>query len=285
MKNQPIQQQTGLGILALFGSSLSVNAGAAFAKHLFPIVGASGMTTLRIGFAALFLMFISYVWEKKPSKPHDYKTLLLYGAILGMMNLLIYQAFARIPIGIAIAIEILGPLAVVLANAKRFIDFVWFALALAGLALFLPLKASETSLDIIGILYAIGAAVAWALYILVGKKLSRDSTLGTVAMGLFIATFVAAPFGIYEAGMTLLSPSVLLFGLLVALFSSALPFPLEMVALKRLPTHLFSLIVSASPIIAALCGWVILGEALLMHQWVAIFLIVIAIAGSTSQKK
>lgn len=281
MKNQPIQQQTGLGILALFGSSLSVNAGAAFAKHLFPIVGASGMTTLRIGFAALFLMFVSYVWEKKPSKPHDYKTLLLYGAILGMMNLLIYQAFARIPIGIAIAIEILGPLAVVLANAKRVIDFVWFALALAGLALFLPLKASETSLDIIGILYAIGAAVAWALYILVGKKLSRDSTLGTVAMGLFIATFVAAPFGIHEAGMTLLSPSVLLFGLLVALFSSALPFPLEMVALKRLPTHLFSLIVSASPIIAALCGWVILGEALLMHQWVAIFLIVIAIAGST----
>lgn len=281
MKDQPIQQQTGLGILALFGSSLSVNAGAAFAKHLFPIVGASGMTTLRIGFAALFLMLVSYVWKKKPSKPHDYKTLLLYGAILGIMNLLIYQAFARIPIGIAIAIEILGPLAVVLANAKRFIDFVWFALALAGLALFLPLKASETSLDIIGILYAIGAAVAWALYILVGKKLSRDSTLGTVAMGLFIATFVAAPFGIHEAGMTLLSPSVLLFGLLVALFSSALPFPLEMVALKRLPTHLFSLIVSASPIIAALCGWVILGEALWVHQWVAIFLIVIAIAGST----
>ena len=285
MKNQSIQHQTGLGILALFGSSLSVNAGAAFAKHLFPIVGASGMTTLRIGFAALFLMFVSYVWKKKPSKPHDYKTLLLYGTILGMMNLLIYQAFAKIPIGIAIAIEILGPLAVVLANAKRFIDFVWFALALAGLALFLPIQKSEASLDIIGILFAIGAAVAWACYILVGKKLSHSSTLSSVAIGLCIATCVAAPFGIWEAGMTLLSPSILWFGLLVALFSSALPFPLEMVALKRLPAHLFSIIVSASPIIAALCGWVILGEALLVHQWIAIFLIVTAIIGSTFQKK
>ena len=275
--------QTSLGILAIVTSSISVNAGAAFAKHLFPLIGASGMTTLRIGFAALILLIISRPWRKLPSA-QNLKIIVLYGIILGLMNLLIYQAFARIPIGIAIAIEILGPLGVVLASARRVIDFVWFALALVGLGLFLPLETNEVSLDLGGILFAIAAAVAWACYILVGKKLSSGSTLGTVAMGMFVATCIATPFGILEAGMALLSPSVLWMGLLVALFSSALPFPLEMIALRRLPTHIFSIIVSASPIIAALCGWIILGEELLHHQWIAIFLIVIAIAGSTFKK-
>lgn len=275
--------QTSLGILAIVTSSISVNAGAAFAKHLFPLIGASGMTTLRIGFAALILLIISRPWRKLPSA-QNLKIIVLYGIILGLMNLLIYQAFARIPIGIAIAIEILGPLGVVLASARRVIDFVWFALALVGLGLFLPLETNEVSLDLGGILFAIAAAVAWACYILVGKKLSSGSTLGTVAMGMFVATCIATPFGIMEAGMALLSPSVLWMGLLVALFSSALPFPLEMIALRRLPTHIFSIIVSASPIIAALCGWIILGEELLRHQWIAIFLIVIAIAGSTFKK-
>jgi inner membrane transporter RhtA len=168
------------------------------------------------------------------------------------MNLLIYQAFARIPIGIAIAIEILGPLGVVLASARRVIDFVWFILALVGLSLFLPLQTHDAALDGVGILFAIGAAIAWACYILVGKKLSTDSTLNTVAIGMFIAACVAAPFGIIEAGSALFSPSILFMGLMVALFSSALPFPLEMIALKRLPTHIFSIIVSASPVIAAI---------------------------------
>lgn len=283
MNNLQTPQQTSLGIVAILTSLISLNAGAAFAKHLFPVVGASGMTTLRIGFAALFLLLISWIW-KKNTKPQNLKTILLYGIILGVMNLLIYQAFARIPIGIAIAIEILGPLCVVLSSARRVIDFIWFTLALVGLGLFLPLQTNEATLDIGGILFAIGAAISWAAYIIISKKLSKDSNLNTVAMGLFIGACIAAPFGILEAGSALLSPSVLLTGLLVALFSSALPFPLEMMALKRLPTHIFSIIVSASPIIAALCGWIILGEELLVHQWIAIVLIVIAIAGSTFKK-
>lgn len=283
MKTLLDQHQTTLGILAILASSVSVNAGAAFAKHLFPLVGAAGMTTLRIGFAALILMSICRPWKKLPNA-QNLKTIARYGIILGLMNLLVYQAFARIPIGIAIAIEILGPLGVVLASARRVIDFVWFVLAFVGLCLFLPLESTDASLDLVGILFAMGAAISWACYILVGKKLSTDSTLNTVAIGMFVASCVATPFGIYESGMTLLSPSVLMMGLMVAVFSSALPFPLEMMALKRLPTHIFSIIVSASPIIAALCGWIILGEQLLRHQWIAIFLIVTAIAGSTFKK-
>ena len=277
-----MNQQTTLGILAIFSSIISVNAGAAFAKHLFPLVGAAGMTTLRIGFAALILLLVARPWRVSP--PKNMKTIVLYGTILGLMNLLIYQAFARIPIGIAIAIEILGPLGVVLSQARRVIDFVWFFLALLGLILFLPLEVSDTSLDIIGIAFAIGAAFSWACYIIVGKKLSHASTLGSVSMGMMIAAFVAAPFGLFEAGSSLLAPSTLFAGLMVAIFSSALPFPLEMLALKRLPTHIFSIIVSASPIIAGLCGWAILGEKLSFHQWVAILLIVVAIAGSTFKK-
>lgn len=280
MNTPQIHQQTGLGILAILTSSISVNAGAAFAKHLFPLIGAFGMTSLRIGFAAVILLLICRPWRKFPNA-QNLKIIAIYGVILGLMNLLIYQAFARIPIGIAIAIEILGPLGVVLASARRVIDFVWFILALVGLSLFLPLQTHDAALDGVGILFAIGAAIAWACYILVGKKLSTDSTLNTVAIGMFIAACVAAPFGIIEAGSALFSPSILFMGLMVALFSSALPFPLEMIALKRLPTHIFSIIVSASPVIAALCGWAILGEALFLHQWIAIFLIVIAIAGST----
>lgn len=280
MNSLQTPHQTGLGILAILTSIISVNAGAAFAKHLFPLVGAAGMTSLRIGFAALLLLLVCRPWRKLP-QAQNFKIVILYGVILGIMNLLVYQAFACIPIGIVIAIEILGPLSVVLANARRVIDFVWFILALMGLCLFLPLKISETSLDIVGILFAIGAATAWACYILIGKKLSSDATLNTVAIGMVIAACVAAPFGIMEAGTTLFEPSILFSGLMVALFSSALPFPLEMVALKRLPTPIFSMIVSASPMIAALCGWIILGEQLLLHQWLAIVLIVTAIAGST----
>lgn len=277
-----MNQQTSLGILAILTSIISVNAGAAFAKHLFPIVGAAGMTTLRIGFAALILLMLTRPWQK--ASLQNMKTVVLYGVILGLMNLLIYQAFARIPIGIAIAIEILGPLGVVLSRARRVIDFVWFVLAFMGLLLFLPLELSDTALDMTGIAFAMGAAVSWACYILVGKKLSSVSTLNTVTMGMVVAACVAAPFGIFEAGVTLLEPSTLLAGLLVALFSSALPFPLEMLALKRLPTHIFSIIVSASPIITGLCGWLILGEQLSFHQWFAIVLIVTAIAGSTFKK-
>ena len=283
MKLLKEHQQTGQGLLAILTAIISINVGAAFAKNLFPVVGAAGMTSLRIGFAALILMLICRPWRQN-TKPQQLKTIILYGMILGLMNLLIYQAFARIPIGIAIAIEILGPLGVVLASARRVIDFVWFVLALVGLGLFIPLETSEASLDPIGILFAIGAAISWASYILVGKKLSSGSTLNTVALGMCVAACIAAPFGILEAGTALLSPSILFAGLMVALFSSALPYPLEMMALKRLPTQLFSMIASASPIIAALCGWIILNEQLLLHQWIAILLIVTAIAGSTFKK-
>lgn len=275
---------TTLGILAILASILSVNAGAAFAKHLFPLVGAAGMTTLRISFAALILVLFCRPWRASISLKQA-KSIIVYGVILGCMNLLIYQAFARIPIGIALAIEILGPLGVVLASARRVVDFVWFGLALTGLGLFLPFQTTETALDMVGIFFAMAAALSWALYIIVSKKLSSASTLNTVALGMVVATCVAAPFGIIEAGKELLTPYILGTGLLVAIFSSALPYSLEMLALKRVPAHLFSMIVSSSPIVAGLCGWVILHEELSMHQWIAIVLIVMAITGSTFKKQ
>ncbi|MGI4850265.1 MAG: EamA family transporter [Janthinobacterium lividum] len=147
-------KQTWIGIVAVLASLMSQNIGAAFAKHLFPLVGAAGMTTLRIGMAACLLVLIRRAWRRPPVSGHFFNVL-CYGAVLGLMNLLIYQAFARIPIGIAVAIEVLGPLAVVLFSARRPADFASFLVALLGLWLLLPLHAVSAPLDPVGIACAV----------------------------------------------------------------------------------------------------------------------------------
>src|ERR1700712_3614787 len=150
-------------MLALAGSLVSQNLGAAIAKGLFPVVGVEGMAALRIGLSALLLLAFWRPWRHSLTRAQAVGVL-AYGAVLGAMNLCIYHAFGRIPIGIATAIEVTGPLAVVLAASRRALDVAWVALALAGLALLLPL-ASQRALDPLGLAFAFGAAVSWALYI------------------------------------------------------------------------------------------------------------------------
>ena len=273
--NQPL-----VGALAVTSSLISQNIGAAFAKSLFPIVGPAGMTFLRIGLAAILLVLIRRAWKAMP-RQSVYRSLIVYGMALGVMNLLIYQAFARIPIGIAVAIEILGPLTLVLLGARRRWDFVWLAVAIAGLGLLLPLKENSTALDPVGVLCAIAAAVAWALYILAGKRISGVSGVDGVAWGIVVAAIITAPFGIAEAGAALASPNVLLLGLAVAALSSAIPYSLEMAALRRMAAPLFSIVLSTAPAIAALAGFFVLDERLSASQWLAIVLIMCAAAGST----
>ncbi|MFC7287291.1 DMT family transporter [Herminiimonas glaciei] len=273
--NQPI-----VGAIAVITSLVSQNIGAAFAKTLFPLVGPAGMTSLRIGLAACLLVLIRRSWNAMPGQS-IYKNLIKYGVTLGLMNLLIYQAFARIPIGIAVAIEILGPLSVVLLGAKQRWDFIWLVAAICGLALLLPLYGGAPVLDPIGVLCAIGAALSWAFYILAGKKVSSQQGVDAVAWGMVVAALVTVPFGIAGAGTALLSSKVLLIGLVVAALSSAIPYSLEMTALRRMAAPLFSLVVSTAPAIAAIAGFLILDEKLTIIQWTAIALIIFAAAGST----
>lgn len=273
-------RETALGALAVFGALISQYLGASFAKQLFDVIGPAGMTTLRVALAAVLLFLL-----RRPAWPSlergQWLNLIGYGAMLGLMNLLIYQAFARIPIGIAVAIEVLGPLAVVLAGLRRVLDVIWLTAALAGLALLLPLHQAAGALDPAGLAFAFGAAATWALYIVFGKRVSTRVGADAVCWGMLVAAVITFPAGTWEAGTALLAPTVLAIGFAVAALSSALPYTLELFALSRLPAHVFGILVSASPAMAALTSYFVLGERLEPIQWLAIALIVIAVAGST----
>jgi inner membrane transporter RhtA len=270
--------------LAIAAAMVSQYAGAAFAKHLFPLVGAEGVVALRVGLSALLLAGFTRPWRALPSRA-DIPNLLLYGLTLGCMNLLIYRAFSRIPIGIAVSIEVMGPLALVLLSSRRARDFLWVACAGFGLWLLLPLRGSGTALDPAGVAYAAGAAFCWALYIVFGKRVSQSDRqaqgASTVAWGMLAASAFIVPIGAAYAGSALLSPFVLAAGLAVAVLSSAAPYTLEMIALRRLPRRVFGILVSSSPAVAALAGFVVLGERLAGAQWLGIGLVILA-CGATA---
>lgn len=226
-------------LLAILGSVTCLGLGTSWAKHtLFPLVGAAGTSAVRVGFSALLLLAFWRPWRWALSA-RDARTVALYGAALGAMNLCFYLSLQTIPFGVAVAIEFSGPLAVALFASRRALDFVWVLLAVCGLGLLLPLGHDVSELDPRGVAYALGAAVFWATYIVFGKRASHLHAGHSVALGLAMAALVVVPAGVVQAGGALLSPAVLLVGLGVALVSSALPISLEMVALKRLPPQAF----------------------------------------------
>jgi len=267
--------------LAIVGSLISVNVGAAYAKGLFPLVGSAGITAVRVGLASIFLMAFWRPW-RAPLARADAINVGIYGVMLGMMNLLIYAAFARIPIGVAIAIEVIGPLAVVVLSSRHLRDFFWVACAACGLWLLAPARAGAGALDPVGVAAAVGAGFCWAMYIVFGKRVSTLKGGHVVAWGMLVAALCTVPVGISQAGSALFSPQVLAGGLAVALLSSILPYSLEMMALSRLPRRVFGILVSAGPAVGALAGFFVLGEMLTVMQWLAIGMIVVATAGSAA---
>ncbi len=273
-----------LPLLAVFGSVVALGIGTSFAKQLFPQVGSLGTTALRVGFSALLLLLIWRPWRWPLSKA-DAKSLLRYGVALGCMNLMFYQSLQSIPFGVAVAIEFSGPLAVAFFTSRQRIDTLWIALAAAGLGLLLPLGHDVSSLDPVGVGFALGAAVCWATYILFGKKVGHLHAGHSVALGLTMAAITVVPFGIWHAGSALLQPGILLVGLGVAAVSSAIPISLEMVALKRLTPAAFGVMTSMEPAVAALLGLLVLGEQLTGLQWLAVMLVMGAAAGSAATAK
>lgn len=273
-----------LPLLAVFGSVVALGIGTSFAKQLFPQVGSLGTTALRVGFSALLLLLIWRPWRWPLSKA-DAKSLLRYGVALGCMNLMFYQSLQSIPFGVAVAIEFSGPLAVAFFTSRQRIDTLWIALAAAGLGLLLPLGHDVSSLNPVGVGFALGAAVCWATYILFGKKVGHLHAGHSVALGLTMAAITVVPFGIWHAGSALLQPGILLYGLGVAAVSSAIPISLEMVALKRLTPAAFGVMTSMEPAVAALLGLLVLGEQLTGLQWLAVMLVMGAAAGSAATAK
>ena len=265
--------------LALLMGMVSLAIGTSFAKQLFPLIGAEGTSALRVGFSALVLVCIWRPWRFVLSQS-DARRVLFYGIALGLMNLSFYLSLQTIPLGPAIAIEFTGPLLLALIHSRRFIHFIWVVCAVLGLALLLPIRDNVNALDRVGVAYAAAAGAFWALYIIFGKRLSHMHAGQSVALGMSIAAIVILPFGVFNAGAALLIPSVLLIGFGVALISSALPYSLEMIALRHIPERSFGVLLSAEPAIGAVAGLFLLHEQLGGLQWLAIGCIIVASIGA-----
>lgn len=270
-----------LPLLAVLGSVTALGIGTSFAKQLFPQVGSLGTTALRVGLSALVMLVLWRPWRWRLSRK-DAISIIKYGVALGFMNLLFYMSLRTIPFGIAVAIEFCGPLTVAAASSRRRIDFVWLALAVLGLGLLLPIETGTAPLDPVGVIYALAAAVCWGAYIVFGKRVGHLHSGQTVALGLTVAAVAVVPFGAWQAGSALLDPHILLFGLGIAVVSSAIPISLEMMALKRLPKEAFGVMISIEPAVAALLGYVVLDEHLNGLQWTAIGATMLAAAGSSA---
>jgi inner membrane transporter RhtA len=267
-------------LAALLVAMVSVQTGAALVKGLFPRVGVAGATTLRLALASVMLLAVWRPWRRLP-KARETRSLLIYGVAMGVMNLCFYSALARIPLGIAVALEFSGPLAVAMAASHRAVDFAWVALAALGLVALLPLGLAHEPLSPAGIAFALAAGGCWALYIVFGQKAGSLHGGMTAALGTVIGALVIIPFGLAQAGAALLDPSLLPIACAVALLSSALPYSLEMFALTRLPTRTFGVLMSGEPALGALSGWCFLHEHLSLVQWAAVASIMLATAGST----
>lgn len=269
---------------AMLLAILSITTGATFAKTLFPLVGAPGTTCLRMTMAALMLALWQRVWRVRLTR----ESILaggLYGSALGGMSLLYYMAIARIPLGIALAFEFVGPLGVAIAFSQRKADLAWAALAILGLGLLIPLHHGPETLSFTGIACALGAGFFWGAYILAGRRAGMAFGGQATAVGMIVAALVVLPFGIAEAGTALLGTEALLRGLGVAIISSAIPFTLEMFALKRLHARSYGILTSMEPAAGALLGLFILGEQLSLTKWLGIAVIIAASVGTTLGSK
>ena len=220
--------------LALFVAMISLAFGTSFAKQLFPLVGAQGTAALRVGLAAILLAAIFRPWRVRLSKA-DVGRLLVFGLAMGLLNLTFYMSLRTIPLGLALAIEFTGPLVLALVHARRPVHFACIGLAAAGLLMLLPLRQGAGSLDPVGVGFALIAAVCWASYIIFGKRLGGVPAGPSVAIGMAVAALLILPFGVAEAGIGLLAPGVLATALLVAVASSAVPYSLDMVAMRGMP--------------------------------------------------
>jgi inner membrane transporter RhtA len=257
----------------------SIQFGAAIAATLFDDLGPSGVSALRLGFAAIILMAL-FRPRVRGRAPRDLRLVLLFGLVLGTMNLTFYEALDRIPLGVAVTIEFAGPLAVAVFGSRRRLDLMWAGLAAIGIVLLgNPFGAG---LDTVGLILILTAAACWAAYILIAQ---RATSVFTGSEGVALASVVAAlvPLGpgIAQAGGDLLEPKWLALGACVALMSSAIPYSLETESLRRLPTHVFGVLMSIEPAVAALAGFLILGQSLDAREIVAIGLVVVASVGSS----
>ncbi|MFC4049535.1 DMT family transporter [Actinomadura syzygii] len=266
---------------------ISLQVGAGLAKHLFDRLPPSAIVTMRLLTSAVVLGFLARRALRTVLRDHSRSSLAIaagFGLALALMNFSIYQSFARIPLGVAVTIEFLGPLTVSIVASRRPRDALWVVLAGAGVVMLA--RGGSGGLDPVGIAFALLAGTCWAGYILLtaatGKRFSGSTGLAVASI---VGTFAILPLGVASAGTALLDPRLVLVGVGVGLLSSVIPYSLELEALRRMPARVFGVLMSLEPAIAALVGLALLGEVLTGRQWIAICLVIVACAGATRSQK
>lgn len=282
MNDSPRRPRLLAPVPAVLLGMVSVQGGAALAKDLFPALAALGTAAVRITLSAVVLLALFRPPLARLSRA-QWRAVIPYGVVLGAMNAIFYLSLARIPLGLAVTLEFLGPLAVAVLGSRRLSDFLWVLLAAAGIALLVPWDPAQVNaLDPLGVVLALVAGACWAAYILLGGRVSRHFTGGQgVATGMLFAMLAVLPFALVDGVLDRLTPPLLGAGLGVALLSSALPYTLEMAALRALPSRTFGILMSLEPAVAALAGLLFLSERLTLLQWLAVVLVSTASAGST----
>jgi inner membrane transporter RhtA len=267
----------------VLGGIASVQFGSALATTLFARIGPGGAVLLRLVTASVVLLAIwrprLHGWTRR-----ELALAALFGLILAGMNLSFYHAIQRIPLGIGVTIEFVGPLAVAIAGSRRRLDLAWAGLAAMGIVALM--RGDAHHLDALGVILALVAGMMWGAYILVNARLGRVFTGGSgLALAMCVASVIALPLGVGEGGARLLSPHALALGAVVGLLSSAIPYSFEMEALRRISTGVFGVLMSIEPAMAALAGFVVLGQALGARELVGIALVVVASVGASRRAR
>lgn len=276
-KNTPYVQALVLLIIAM----ISVQSSGSLAKILFHDFAILTVAAMRLLLGALILALIFKIWQIN-FRHVKWQAIISYGFALAGMNALFYLSIDRLPLGIAVSFEFVGPLSVALYYARQKFDFVWVGLAILGLILLFPFDQVSEGLDLIGIGFALGAGACWAIYIVAGQKPSGISGNHTVCLGMFIGMLCLMPVALFSGfSIAVFEPSNFIYFIALAVLASALPFTLEMIALRHLTALSFGTLMSVEPAIAALSGFIFLGEQLLWNQWLALATIICASIGCT----
>jgi inner membrane transporter RhtA len=262
----------------VIGAVASVQCGAAIATRLFPQVGPGGAVLLRLVASAVLLIAVARP-RLHPASRQDLGSAVLYGLVLAGMNATFYEALDRIPLGVGVTVEFIGPLAVAVAGSRRRLDFLWVLLAGLGVVL---LTTGGGRVDLVGIAFALVAGGFWGCYILLAQRVGRVFPGASgLAVALAVGAVAVAPYGAVTGGSALLHPSILVRGAAVGVLSSALPYSLELFALRRMRASVFGVLMSLEPAMAALSGLVFLGQHLRAREWVAVVCVMVASVGAT----
>ncbi len=268
-----------LAVTAILSAMISVQSGASIAKYLFRLLGPAGAVTLRVGLAGIILAIINrpkvHLYTRK-----QWWSIIFYGLTIGGMNISFYYGIQRVPLGVGVTVEFIGPLTLALLASRKALDFLWVFLAAAGILMIVPWNSGAG--DWLGVMLVAFAGVVWAFYIIAtGRLAGTMKSTDALTCGLLVAAVLSLPFSIISGDLFCLNGKLLLIGLGVAVFSSILPLFFELISMNRLTAKTFSVLQSLQPVCAALSGLVFLGEQLSLMQWCAVFCVIAASAGAT----